>query len=362
MRLIFALLSIAIAAQTTAAEPAGKADPPAAKKLIEWGWDEPGTRFMRENVEKMERFPFDGVVFHAEGSRGGSLAWDIWGQRKFELAEFQPAIDDLRATRFRWLTELFLRVNVTPGAVDWFDDAAWAVVLNNFGVAAQVARDGGARGFMFDVEQYNSQPFDYRKQKHQAAKPFADYRLKVRQRGREWIGEVAGRYPQITVLLPFGYSITQPRPGADRSTVGYGLLADFLDGMLEACPEKVRIVDAWESSYPYKKAEQFARAYETIKVKSAAWSAVPEKYGRVEAGFGLWMDHDWRQKGWNTSDFSKNHFTPAEFEQAVRAALERSDCYVWIYTEQPRWWTVERLPQAYVDALARARQLAPGPR
>jgi len=166
MRPIFALLSFAIAAQTIAAEPAGKADPSAAKKLIEWGWDEPGTRFMRENVEKMERFPFDGVVFHAEGSRGGSLAWDI----------------------------------------------------------------------------------------------------------------------------------------------------------------------------------------------------VPEKYGRVEAGFGLWMDHDWRQKAWNTSDFSKNHFTPGEFEQAVRAALERSDCYVWIYTEQPRWWTGERLPQAYVDALARARQPAPGPR
>jgi hypothetical protein len=54
-------------------------------------------------------------------------------------------------------------------------------------------------------------------------------------------------------------------------------------------------------------------------------------------------------------DFSKNHFTPAEFEAAVRSALEVSDEYVWIYTEQPRWWTSERLPAAYIDALRSAR-------
>jgi len=30
--------------------------------------------------------------------------------------------------------------------------------------------------------------------------------------------------------------------------------------------------------------------------------------------------------------------------------------YVWIYTEKPRWWSNQELPQAYVDALARARK------
>jgi hypothetical protein len=67
------------------------------------------------------------------------------------------------------------------------------------------------------------------------------------------------------------------------------------------------------------------------------------------------MDHDWRRAGWDQQDFAKNHFTPAEFESAVRHALDTSDEFVWVYSEQPRWWTKERLPQAYVDALARAR-------
>ena len=68
------------------------------------------------------------------------------------------------------------------------------------------------------------------------------------------------------------------------------------------------------------------------------------------------MDHDWRKSGWDLENFSKNHFTPPEFEASVRAAMRASDAYVWIYTEQPRWWTREKLPQAYIEALERARK------
>ena len=81
----------------------------------------------------------------------------------------------------------------------------------------------------------------------------------------------------------------------------------------------------------------------------------PEKYkGHLQAGFGLWMDH--KRKGWDVADFSKNYFSPAEFETAVRSALEVSDGYVWIYSERPKWWTNEMLPKAYVEALAEARK------
>jgi squalene-hopene/tetraprenyl-beta-curcumene cyclase len=138
--------------------------------------------------------------------------------------------------------------------------------------------------------------------------------------------------------------------------VSYGLLADFLDGMLDGCSKETTIVDAWEPSYPYKEQKQFEQAYQTIKQKALDWTAVPDKYrSLVKAGLGIWMDNDWRKKGWNLTDFSKNHFSPAEFENAVRSALRVSDEYVWIYTEQPKWWTRDKLPQAYVDALARAR-------
>lgn len=46
-----------------------------------------------------------------------------------------------------------------------------------------------------------------------------------------------------------------------------------------------------------------------------------------------------------------------ELVQPGRGAQDRSQVrYVWIYTEQPRWWTNERLPPAYIDALRAAKQ------
>lgn len=282
----------------------------------------------------------------------------MWGERQFALTEFQPAMDDLKATHFKKFTERFLRVNVTPGKVDWFDDQAWQVVVNNIGIAAQIAKQGSCTGFMFDVEQYEGQLFDYKQQKSRDQKSFADYQQQVRRRGSELIREINQHFPDITILLTFGYSITRPPAGADgRSESPNGLLADFLDGVLEACSKQTKIIDAWESSYPYKQRTQFAEARDTIKNKGLKWTAVPDKYrNHVAAGFGIWMDCNWPENGWDVTNFAKNHFSPEELEAAVRAALQVSDRYVWIYSEQPRWWTKEKLPPAYVEAVRKSRQ------
>ena len=352
---LLGLLSVTLALPT-AVRPGQENDLLKGKKLIEWGWDEPDTKFIRGNIEKMEQFPFDGVVFHATSDKGENLSWEVWGSKKFASDDFKQAVDDLKATRFSRLTDRFLRVNVTPAKVDWFDDDAWACVVNNFGVAAQVAKGGRCKGFMFDTEQYEGVTvFDYRRQKDK--KPFAEYQAKVRQRGQEWAKSVNKQYPDITILLTFGYDVSYWRAAKpkDRSTAAYGLLADFLDGVLDACSKETVLVDAWEFSYPYKERKQFEQAYETITKKALGWTAAPEKYkGQVKAGFGIWMDH--KGKGWDVADFSKNHFSPTEFEAAVRSALQVSDGYVWIYSERAKWWTNEMLPKEYVEALAKARK------
>lgn len=65
---------------------------------------------------------------------------------------------------------------------------------------------------------------------------------------------------------------------------------------------------------------------------------------------------------WGWDDLSKNFFKPEEFATTVRLGLEVSDEYVWIYTEQPRRWTNEKLPKEYVEALVKARQGNPPPK
>jgi len=340
------------------AQPGPEKEALKGRKVIEWGWDESDTKFMRANIEKMEQFPFDGLIFHVTSLRGDNLAWEVWGGKKFASDDFQQAVEDLKATKFNCFTDRFLRVNVTPAKTDWFDDEAWAAEVNNFGVAAEIAKKGRCKGFMFDTEQYEGVTvFDYRKQKDKDKRTFAEYRAKVRQRGREWIKSVIKDYSDITILLTFGYEVSLWRAAKpkDRSTAEYGLLADLLDGVLEGCSKETVVVDAYEFAYPYKERKQFEQGYETIKSKALDWTAAPEKYmAHVRAGFGIWMDH--KRKDWSVSDFSKNYFSPREFEAAVRSALEISDGYVWIYSERPKWWTNEMLPKEYVEALRHARK------
>jgi hypothetical protein len=338
-------------------------EPSQTKKLIEWGWDEPDPKFMRAHIDEMERLPFDGLIFHVPGNKGENLAWDIWGAKRFAVSDFTQSIADLKATPFRRFTDRFIRVNVTPGKVDWFDDEAWKVVAQNFGVAAQIAKDSGCKGLMFDDEEYQGPLFDYRKQLHRDKKSFAEYGAKVRQRGREWMQEVAGHYPEITILMTYAYATT--RPGflqKDRSENDSGLLAEFLDGMLSACAPQTRIVDAFEDSYGYRRPAQFDRAYRTVKEKGLVWTSEKEAYRKhVTAGMGIWMDNDWNKYGWNATDFSKNYFKPEGFGESVRLALGKTDEYVWVYTEKARWWTNEKLPPAYLKALEAARKNFPSP-
>ena len=69
------------------------------KKLIEFGWDEPDTAFMRAHVAEMEKTPFDGCVFHATATdaQGKAVAflWEGWGKRAFTRGQLQASLDEL---------------------------------------------------------------------------------------------------------------------------------------------------------------------------------------------------------------------------------------------------------------------------
>jgi hypothetical protein len=343
----------------------------ASKKLIEFGWGEPDTAFMRQHIAQMERSPFDGVVFHINSNSPGgpavSFPWEAWGTRAFTDAEIQPALADLRATPFQRFTDNFLRFNTAPGDVDWFDD--FSAVLNNARLAADVARHGKARGILFDVEQYKAPLFSYRKQRDAGAKSWEAYAAQVRRRGRELMEAFQHGYPDLTLFLTFGYSVPwlEYRGGTlPLAECDYGLLAPLLDGMLDAASADTRLVDGYEPAYYHKKdTAKFPAAYRMITEELLPIVGNPTAYRRcLSVGFGLWMDYSGESRVWDPGDSSKNFYTPEEFEVSVRAALEVADEYVWIYTETPRWWSPVgkplHLPQAYADALRRARRgLAP---
>jgi hypothetical protein len=336
------------------------------KKLIEFGWDEPDTQFMREHIEEMERSPFDGCVFHihakASNGRKTDFLWESWGTRAFSYEELKPAVDDLKATKFKQFTHNFLRFNTAPAKVDWFDD--FSAITNNSRLAARVAREGGCKGLLFDIEQYIGPLFNYPKQRDAGTKTWDTYAAQVRLRGHEVMEAFQSEFPNLTVFLTFGYSLPWSQTQSGKKPLAecsYGLLAPFVDGLVEGTHGKTKVIDGYELAYGYKEPAQFTEAYKTMSETLLPIVADPKKYRDVFSfGFGLWLDRDWRKSGWDTNDFSRNYFTPETFQRSLRAALDAADEYVWIYSETPRWWSEKggpvKLPPAYDEAARRARK------
>lgn len=335
------------------------------KKLIEFGWDEPGTSFLREHIGEMEKSPFDGCVFHADyvwpTGRHGSFTWEAWGTNRFNEQDLKGAFEDLKALRSTRFKENFLRLNTTPARLDWFDNHD--AVIQNVRLAARLVRAGKCPGILFDIEQYDAPLFDYRKQRDAKSKSWEVYAAQVRQRGREVIEAFQEGCPGLTVFLTFGYSLPWEESQHGKLALAechYGLLAPFVDGMVDAARGRTRLVDGHELSYGYRDEARFAAARRTMETGLLPIVREPEKYRRiVSLGFGVWMDHDWRKNGWDVNDVSKNYFTPDAFQASVRAALKHADEFVWVYTETPRWWSKEGTPvnllKAYDESLRRAR-------
>ncbi len=329
---VFALLSPGVA-QTSAPHGGGK-------YLIEFGWDIPSERTLAEAA--VAETPFDGAVFDAELVPGGGKAerfsWKAFGPHVLTDQHVQRIVGDLKGTPAKFRRRSFIRFNVTPGHIDWFDD--WTGIMANASGAAKIGRGAGLAGMLLDVEQYQGQIFDYQKRPH--GHSFSEYETKARERGSQFIRAINAEHPQIEILLTFGYSIAD----RDRRSASYGLLPAFLDGMFEACTRGTKIIDGYEFAYPLKTRRAFERGRAEI---------LGDSKGRCQVGFGIWLDWYSAQRGWSMSDFTNNWFSPEEFGTAVSHALDLSDRYVWIYSERLNWWTRENLPDPYLRALEQGK-------
>jgi hypothetical protein len=204
--------------------------------------------------------------------------------------------------------------------------------------------------------------FNYRKQRDAGTKTWDMYADRARLRGHEVMEAFQREYPGVTVFLTFGYSAPWLQLQSGITTLAdcpFGLIVPFLDGMVQAASGGTRIIDGYESAYGFRDTTRFVQASRAVKHDLLPIVRDRTKYAKVVSlSYGIWMDHDWRTFGWDTTDVGKNYHPPAAFERMVRSALALSDEYVWIYTETPRWWSDEgrpvKLPDAYDRALRNA--------
>ncbi|MDH7603166.1 MAG: hypothetical protein QHI38_13590 [Armatimonadota bacterium] len=333
----------------------------ARKKIIEYGWDVPDTSYLREHIREMEKIPFDGVVFkmNPRGFPGREFGWRAFSRERFDFEHMKPNIDDLKATKFRRFRDNFVQLTVYPGDVDWFDPE-WSNIAHNCALLARAARLAGCKGIMFDPEAYGKPIWQYNAfdQELKKAHTFNQYACQVRLRGREFMAAINAEYPDITLLCLFGPSTgTVNWAEIKPEDSGFGLLRYFFQGMLDVASPGTVIIDGWESSYGYKELKKFVRARKAMLEEASAFYDNPKKFAQhVRCGFGLWIDYDWRNHGWSYEDLTKNYFSPEAFQEALAAALQVTDEYVWVYSEELRWWNPCKAPEAYIRALSLARQ------
>jgi hypothetical protein len=235
-------------------------------------------------------------------------------------------------------------------------------VLQNARTAGRLARAARVRGIVLDVEQYQGAVFDYARQRFARARSWNSYATQARRRGRELMGALQQGQPDLMLLLSFGHSLPWVLSRGGREPLAacsYGLLAPFVDGLLEGARGRTRVVDGYELSYGARVEPFFADARRLVFGEALTLSAARDAYRRrLRLAFGLWIDYDARRLGFSTRQTGRNYMTPADLERAARAALRASDEYVWVYAERPRWWAArsadERMPIAYDAALRRA--------
>ena len=349
-------------------------DLPESKKLISLGWDSPTPADFAAQVAEREAagIPLDGtrIRFTArleDGNRVRPFARGFAGTVD-ELGTgvpltremFAEGIELMRSVSPGQVTNNFVRFNAQPGNVDWFDDAGWAQIVENFRFAAYAAKASGMKGLLFDPEPYTEPyaQFDYLRQPGYGERSFDDYRAKARERGRAVMRAIQSEYDDVTVLMLFYTSyFTASRfrgPesfGLDNVALAlpahsYALLPAFLDGWLDVMGPGVTLIDGNEQAYYYNGQDDFERA--RLRMRQQGLDVVAPSNGRkfarqVQVGSAVFMDayqEDFPPQF--SVELPEGVDFPTMYSRNIGDALRTSDEYVWLYNESGSFWTREQ--------------------
>ncbi len=360
------------------------------KKLLQMGWGTPMAETIPSRIEKMEKDNpfFDAVIVgvklrgqcQADSGRKGwnsRFCWCTFGAGKIKWENVEKDVGYLRqAAEKANRLELFLRFNVIPGNVDWFDPK-WQSIVHNASVTGRMIREGKCKGVFFDIEEYGKRkygqgkPFRYVYQPQHRQHSFEDYAQQARLRGRQWIQAFQKQAKQAVIIFSWAHSYyalkqwtrQSGHPNWDKpikpERIGY-LLSAFIDGILEGAGDKIEIYDGCEYTYGFRSQADFALAREFVK-QGWHYSMVPEIYKRkMKATFATEFDRHWRDRGgFYPNEPEKNYFTPERLALTVHNSLCASDGYAWLYSEYPRWWPHKNLSSIYLKALLEAKTSHP---
>lgn len=330
-----------------------------SKKVIKFGWDAPTPGFMEQNFEQIEKnmTAFDGMSIefnsttakrNGRAAGSGAMFFDSW---RWEKSDFQKEIESLKKVnaRFRNLKHNFINTNsmaAVKDRFDWFDDRMWETITHNFALMAAIARETGCRGLNLDIENYERQTFLYNPN---LGHTYAETWDKARQRGREFITAIAGAYPDI-VLHTF-FWLDQHYVNADGVVSPYdksekwimGLSLAFINGIYDALPEGVTIVEGMESAGYRARSRADYESILATRWKKSRWLIDPKNYEkflrRTQIGIATYLDRyivTDPKSIWYISENPDRNL--ALLRECMTSACAAADEYVWVWGEKRAWY------------------------
>lgn len=260
-----------------------------ARQLIVFPSPCPTIGWLRDNRQIADQAPFDGTVLDSPYA-------DSFGAARIDsavAASLRSVYSGIGFSRARFD---FVRVNASWSSVaPWNDDDRWKGICDNLQDAAAV--DGL---ILLDVEDY----IEENAGKGQFTKRTPEDGARAKDRGAQAMRSLqAGGVRAL--LLTFAYR------WAGRKNV----LGQFLDGMVSAKRRGIDLIDGREQTYSWS-----AREF---------WLFRPSVRPRgMSLGSASWIDPNGRPR------------EPAEFGEALNAALGTSDRYAWVFSWKLDVWNM----------------------
>ncbi|NMC37978.1 MAG: hypothetical protein GYA41_06620 [Bacteroidales bacterium] len=357
---------------------------PPQKKLIFFGWHMPYIQQFIENIKMYETPPFDGISLRISKEAGGGNIFMVknWKEVNDKAKEKELArAEAVKASEI--LTDNFI-VLYGASQMDWFSDEDWKLAEGQILYNLKLARTAGCKGIVWDPEPYKpgKNPWRYNEQDKTSQYSFEQYYSQVRKRGAQFISVLQDEFPGIVIFSlrelsdwqngsPFS---TPLLPVMDREktidkmkNAWWGLHIAFYVGMIEAIKPGTLFIDGNEEAYYYTSPGEFYEVRNTLMIDAKA--LIPPElwekhscYNRIghaiaaEYITGNWLGMSpfpYRLTGQGIM------MSPEEkaqwLEHNTYYALKTADEYAWLYTEGMNWWTGEKVPEGFQEALLSAK-------
>jgi hypothetical protein len=320
--------------------------------------------------------PFDGFVVTITASDGvTAYSNKVLNPTLLNYNTISSILQPMSTITYPINKQNFVMVSLAslPGGYpDYFDDAGWNIVANNFATVAQAAQANGLVGILFDNEcypGYNACMFNYPQDvKNASTYTLAQYIAEARLRGQQVMQAMVAKFPNIKVMTLHGPYVSEPLaphpPLPDYCIASNGICTDnqlegpFFVGMTEGMGSSSMNIDGGEL-YDFSTTSDFSTAYQWRKYTIASNGV--NSYNIPSADRSTWSSKVSVGQGVSDRHFNGTNYTISGLANNITLALEQTDQYVWFYPEQYSYLNQTgsgAAPAAWVDAIAQAKAAA----